>query len=202
MKTFFIIPVLITSVFCTFGQNTFLDDKVILLGEKKFEDPISITITESARKIDSCHINCNNYNTPFALLLEKKCLDSIQDYCELSVFNSYCYLFEWWFFASLVTDYIVPFIDTTSSLSQRLTEAYPKPWRYPYERGVIANEIDYGLYKYKELVPCTYLIVLMNATTYNEYLSTISPLRSFYEGTLEENGIYFKVAIPLPEEEN
>lgn len=71
MKTFFIIPVLITSVFCTFGQNTFLDDKVILLGEKKFEDPISITITESARKIDSCHINCNNYNTPFALLLEK-----------------------------------------------------------------------------------------------------------------------------------
>ncbi|MCQ2292345.1 MAG: hypothetical protein MJZ39_04205 [Bacteroidales bacterium] len=201
MKSIPLILMITTFSLSSFCQCFSPNINVIVLGEKKMENPIVISINENARKIDSCHINCNCYNYPLMMLLEKKNFDLIKDYTELSVFDQSCYFYNPSFFGSLVHDYIIPYMDTDSELYQRLRNAYPRAWIYPYDKPVL-SVVDHGTYRYAEILPHNFMIVLMNARTYNEYLSTISPVSSYYEGTFEENGIYFKVAIPLPEEED
>lgn len=198
MRTFFTTLILSISFFYVWGQNTLLNENVIILGVKKFDNPISIELRKDARTTDSCGTCCANYNEPNLLLMEKTYLDTIEDYTKLSVFNQNCYEYTWFFFPRLVQDYILPYMDKTTELYEKVKESYPNLIVHPFEHPV-RDKIDKDLFYCREVVPHDFLIVLMNAKTYNEYRLDISPPISFFKGTFEENGIYFKVAIPLSE---
>lgn len=200
MKTALLSLIFLALCFPVFCQNTLLNDNVIILGEKHFEEPISIELLKGKRAVDSCHTQCDNYNDPHLLLIEKKCFDTLKDYSELSVFNPNCYLYIWYFFPRLVRDNIIPYMDKNSEIYQRVNETYPNLWVTHYD-GVDTNskQLDFETFYYRTVSHNHFLIVLMNAKTFNEYLSHISPPKSYYKDTYEENGIYFKVAIPIPE---
>ncbi len=190
-------------------QNTMLNENVIILGEKYFNSPISIEIKMEIGNSCSCQtFDGKDFKNPYVLLIEKANLDTLKDYSVLTIFNKDCFLYDWLHFPTFVRDYVIPYIDTTTVLFQRVNKTYPN-WYIDtfHDRGGIIKrqtKTDHGTFYTREVSHHNFLIVLMNAKTYNEYLSHISidlaypgAKGTYYEGKCEENGIYYKVAIPI-----
>ena len=190
-------------------QNTMLNENVIILGEKYFNSPISIEIKMEIGNSCSCQtFDGKDFKHPYVLLIEKANLDTLKDYSALTIFNKDCFLFDWLLFPTFVRDYVIPYMDTTTVLFQRVNKTYPN-WYIDtfHDRGGIIKrqtKTDHGTFYTREVSHHNFLIVLMNAKIYNEYLSHISidhaypgAKDTYYEGECEENGIYYKVAIPI-----
>lgn len=200
MKTilFFILLSISISSLC---QNTLLNENVLFLGEKHFDHPISIEIKPDIGNNDECqYYKGNGFKQPHLLLIEKAVFDSLNNYSELTIFNKDCYLYKWYFFPDFVREYIIPYMDTTSVLYQRINGSYSNWFVHPFMNLVNnSSKSDYGTFYTRNVAHHCFLIVLMNAKIYNEYLSHLSGNDSYYSGTCEENGIYYKVAVPIPE---
>lgn len=201
MKTIPILTIALSFSISSLCQTTLLNENVIVLGEKQFNHPISIEIRRDFISIDSCQFfDGKVFKQPFLLLIEEDFFYSLKDYSELTIFNKDCFLYNWHFFPDFVRTYIIPFMDTTTELYQRVCSTYPDWVTNPF-KNIVNNrtKYDYGTFYSREVEHHNFLIVLMSAKIYNEHLSDLSGNESYFSESCEENGIYYKVAIPIPE---
>ena len=209
MKKIPILVLLLLISLSSLCQSSMLNENVIILGEKYFNNPVSIMMKVDVGNGDSCQsFDGKDFKQPPYLLVEKAFFDTLNNYSELTIFNKNCFLYRWFSFPSFVRDYVIPYIDTTSVLYQRVNKTYPNWYidTFGDMGGIVRHQtkIDHGSFYATEVVHHNFLIVLMNAKTFNEYLSSLAienvhkgAKNTYYEGTCEENGIYYKVAIPI-----
>lgn len=206
ISIFAILTFLVLSALC---QNTMINENVIILGEKYFNNPVSIMMKVDIGNGDSCQsFDGKDFKQPPFLLVEKAYFDTLNNYSELTVFNKDCFLYRWFSFPSFVRNYVIPYMDTTSVLYQRVYKTYPNCYidTFGDMGGIVRHQttIDYGTLFATEVTHHNFLIVLMSAKIYNTYLHSLGTdnvykgaKNTYYEGMCEENGLYYKVAIPI-----
>ena len=209
MKKIPILAMLLLINLSSLCQSTMLNENVIILGEKFFNNPVSIMMKVDIGNGESCQsFDGKDFKQPPFLLVEKAFFDTLNNYSELTVFNKDCFLYRWYSFPSFVRDYVIPYMDTTSVLYQRVNKTYPNWYidTFGDMGGIVRHQtkIDYSTLYYTEVTHHNFLIVLMSAKIYNIYLHSLGmdniykgAKNTYYEGTCEENGIYYKVAIPI-----
>ena len=185
------------------GQIAISNQNVVVLEEKFFINPVSVELKNNINSEDSSFSSENVNSAPHLLLLEQDCFDTLKTCSDFNVFNKDCFLFVWYFTPKLVRQYILPYIDTKSEIYRRLNDTYPNIVTQPFY-NIVTNKskCDHGTFYSRNISHHNFLIILMNAKVYNDYLSTLCSNESYYKDAYEENGIYFKLAIPIPEKRN
>lgn len=197
MKRLFPLFFLMTQISIALAQDSlakYTNCEVVNLGIVTFKHPILFSI-------DDQHKDIINREEDFAYLLtEKSYFDTILNEKTASyTFDPHCFVY-YYFFPGLIRDQILPNIKQDSCY-RLLSELYPNRAIFPYYNLTKNLETFYvNNFEYWEYPHHKFVIILVNAKTYNEYEATVSPTRYKCKYGLKENGIYYKIAIPIPDE--
>ena len=196
LKVLFLIMLL--SNLCSKAQvnDTINPSQIFIIGVKEFKNPILLIPN---RKF-------NEKKIPWELLsvvIEK---GKMKDFSTTKVnkfryisLNANCYITGLWFnqIASFVHEQIIPIVP--QEYLPLLTKTYPNP--NVEDKDIYGDIKKYNKkYKYRDITCHKYLLVLVHAPLYNHYTyDRIRPPAHRFRGDKAEQGIYFKLLIPLIE---
>lgn len=174
---------------------------VIILGVKYFDDPVVFWPSESKHTLwitDSSGFL--KHGIELSAFTERSNLDSLKyntNNIQYAVFNPDYYLYLEFIFSGFVKDYIIPYI-TCSEYISILNESYPKYCSNSLCDLVQNGEWEYDRnYQFVRLNYHKFLILLVSASLYNQYMLGTNPPKCRFCGDNVEQGLYFKIAIPI-----
>ena len=194
LKVLFLIMLL--SNLCSKAQvnDTIKPSQVFIIGIKEFKNPVLLFPSKkfNERKIP--------YELLSVVIEEEKMkgfvLTKINNFRYISL-NANCYITGFWFskIASFVHEQIIPIVP--QEYLPLLTKTYP--YSDMKDKDIYGEIKEYNKkYEYYDITCKKYLLVLVHAPLYNHYTyDRIRPPAHRFRGDKAEQGIYFKLLIPL-----
>jgi len=175
-------------------KDTIKPSQVFIIGIKEFKNPVLLFPNKkfNERKIP--------YEELDIVIEEEKMkgfvLTKINNFRYISL-DTNCYITGLWFnqIASFVHEQIIPIVP--QEYLPLLIKTYPNSNRK--ENDIYGDIKEYNKkYKYCDITCKKYLLVLVHAPLYNHYTyDRIRPPAHRFRGDKAEQGIYFKLLIPL-----